>query len=231
METLMNVVVVVMLGMTMVFCWQLNKKIIELRQSKQYMLDLVKNFDSAVINTHKSIMTLKETSTNATIELRTNVVKAEELVKDLAFLNQTGTAIADNLENFVHNAKNFALTTKKLLAEMAKRQELAAKDVAASIEKGEEDEQAPESKSGGVAAKMSGDGAIQGGAQGRGEDFSEMRLDFAIDGDVLGEFLDHGLDIIPIGLATGNVANNLGKNLDSKTGEMPNKQATAGTKF
>jgi hypothetical protein len=93
-----DVVVILLLTVTIYFCWRLNTKISEIRGSRQDLIDLVKTFDQAVVKTNKNISDLREMSTSSTDELQAYVEKAGELLKDLAFMTDTAAHLADRLE-------------------------------------------------------------------------------------------------------------------------------------
>jgi hypothetical protein len=97
-DIILNSLVIILLSLTILFCWKLNKKIIELKSSKTDMLNLVKSFDTAIVKTNKSISDLKVMSANSTVELQNYLNKATELINDLSFMTETASKLADRLE-------------------------------------------------------------------------------------------------------------------------------------
>ncbi len=95
---ILDVIVILMLVVTITFCWRLNNKILELKSSRKDLTDLVKTFDTAIIKTHKNISDLKSMSASSTQELQSYLGKANELIGDLSFMTETAAKLADRLE-------------------------------------------------------------------------------------------------------------------------------------
>ncbi|AIF81893.1 hypothetical protein I862_06695 [endosymbiont of Acanthamoeba sp. UWC8] len=106
MDIVLNITVISLLIITIGFCWRLNKKIIELKDSKKDLGILVQTFDAAIIKTHKSIADLKVMSQTSSVELQQYVDKAGELISDLSFMTNTAAKLADRLENAIGVARN-----------------------------------------------------------------------------------------------------------------------------
>ncbi|MDJ1407541.1 MAG: hypothetical protein MRQ13_04085 [Candidatus Midichloria sp.] len=70
MNYLLEIIVILLLGMTVMFCWRLNSKITEIKSSRKDMASLVKVFDKAIINTNNSLGALKEASANSAADLK-----------------------------------------------------------------------------------------------------------------------------------------------------------------
>lgn len=105
MDIILNITVISLLIITIAFCWRLNKKIIELKDSKKDLGALVQTFDAAIIKTHKSIADLKVMSQTSSAELQQYVDKAGELISDLSFMTNTAAKLADRLENAIGIAR------------------------------------------------------------------------------------------------------------------------------
>ena len=101
MEWILNGIIIILLSCTIVFCWRLNNKIVELRDNKKDLLSLIGTFDNAIVTAHNSIKTLKETSYNASEDLRRYVDKSHELISDLSFMTDAANKAADDLEKAV----------------------------------------------------------------------------------------------------------------------------------
>jgi regulatory protein YycI of two-component signal transduction system YycFG len=102
---IVEIIVISLLITTIFFCWKLNAKIMELRDSRKDISELVKTFDVAIIKTHKSIADLKTMSANSSQELQSYVNKAGELIEDLAFMTETSARLADRLERAISTAR------------------------------------------------------------------------------------------------------------------------------
>ncbi len=95
---ILDIAVMLMLFVTITFCWRLNNKILELKSSRKDLTELVKTFDTAIIKTHKNISDLKSMSSSSTAELQSYLGKANELIGDLSFMTETAAKLADRLE-------------------------------------------------------------------------------------------------------------------------------------
>lgn len=102
---LIDGIVISLLIVTIAYCWKLNNKILELKNSKQDLLGLVKTFDNAIAKTHRNISELKAMSSSSTAELQSYLQKANELVGDLSFMTETATKLADRLERGILDSR------------------------------------------------------------------------------------------------------------------------------
>ena len=115
MNYLLETIVIILLMMTVMFCWRLNSKITEIKSSRKDMASLVKIFDEAIINTNGSLNALKEASAIAAIDLKKYGIKSNELIKELAFMNDTAVRLADRLENIVIEAREIEIRCADLI--------------------------------------------------------------------------------------------------------------------
>ena len=102
---ILDIVVVLLLVMTIVFCWRLNAKILELKEGRKDLIDLIKSLDAAVIKTNTNIHDLKLMTESSAIELSALVQKAQEVIEDLGFMNDTAAKLADRLENDISESR------------------------------------------------------------------------------------------------------------------------------
>jgi chromosome segregation ATPase len=104
-SAILDIVVITLLLVTIMFCWRLNNKILELKHNRRDLTDLVKTFDTAIIKTHKNISELKGMSASSTAELQSYLSKANELIGDLSFMTETASKLADRLEKNIVDMK------------------------------------------------------------------------------------------------------------------------------
>lgn len=97
--------VMALLILTIIFCWRLNNKIIELKSGRKDLLELIKTLDSAIIKTNANIGELKVMTQNSALELNTLVNQAQELISDLNFMNDTAHRLADRLDNSISESR------------------------------------------------------------------------------------------------------------------------------
>lgn len=102
---LIDACVIGLLVVTIAYCWRLNNRIMELKNSKEDLNNLVKTFDVAIQKTHRNISDLKEMSSSTTAELQTYLEKANELVGDLSFMTETASKLADRLERGIIDSR------------------------------------------------------------------------------------------------------------------------------
>jgi ABC-type transporter Mla subunit MlaD len=126
MEYALNIAVIILSTITILFCMRLNSKIMELRNSKKDLGDLVQTFDNAIVKTHKNIADLKQMSQSSATELHQYVEKASELISDLSFMTDTASSLADRLEAAIRAARQEALRYKSSApaAELTNHQEI-----------------------------------------------------------------------------------------------------------
>jgi len=98
--------VISLLLVTILYCWRLNNKIVDLKNSKKDLNTLVKTFDVAIQKTHRNISDLKEMSSSTTAELQIYLEKANELVGDLSFMTETASRLADRLERGIIDSRS-----------------------------------------------------------------------------------------------------------------------------
>ncbi|MDF2966180.1 MAG: hypothetical protein K0Q51_1568 [Rickettsiaceae bacterium] len=119
---IIDIAVILLLVMTIIFCWRLNNKIIELKSGRKDLLELVKTLDSAILKTNTNISELKVMSQNSAVELSGLVSQAQEYISDLNFMNETALKLADRLERNISDARYVA---EKLQTEYSNRHKVA----------------------------------------------------------------------------------------------------------
>lgn len=102
---IIDITVICLLLMTIMFCWRLNSKIMELKSGRRDLLELVKTLDAAILKTNTNITELKVMSQNSAVELSHLVSKAQEYIGDLNFMNETAAKLADRLERNISDAR------------------------------------------------------------------------------------------------------------------------------
>ncbi|MDZ5762374.1 hypothetical protein Cyrtocomes_00753 [Candidatus Cyrtobacter comes] len=104
MNYLFDISIFVLLAMTIVFCWRLNGKLLELKRSRNDISKLVRVFDESIIRTSQSISELKEASAKASEELRKSCYKTHELINEISFATDTSSRILRDLEEAISKA-------------------------------------------------------------------------------------------------------------------------------
>ncbi len=101
---LFDISIFILLTMTIMFCWRLNSKLLELKRSRNDISKLVRVFDESIIRTNQSISELKEASAKASEELRKSCYKTHELINEISFATDTSSRILRDLEDAVSRA-------------------------------------------------------------------------------------------------------------------------------
>ena len=115
--TILDIIILLVLGVTIVFCWKLNNKITELKSNKSEMIDFVKSLDNTIINAHKSVVSLKEVTQNASDERQKYVKEGNELANDLSFMIDSGNRLISRMEKAIETVKALEVSIEEKLEE------------------------------------------------------------------------------------------------------------------
>ncbi|MBM3513055.1 MAG: hypothetical protein FJX59_05000 [Alphaproteobacteria bacterium] len=110
-ETILNLVVIVLLVPTIVYAVILNRRLTALRTSRDELAKVVGSFNDATLRAEAGIPKLKKATTEANLALKDRVEKAQTLRDDLAFMIERAEELATRLEGAVRNARSEALPT------------------------------------------------------------------------------------------------------------------------
>lgn len=108
MALVLNYLIAFLLLVTILYCWRLNKRIVELHRGKKELLTLLKAFDQAILRAEESTKTLKHTSMNVGKALQEDVDKARFLVEDLNFMIDRAASVTDKLEKHIQASRHIA---------------------------------------------------------------------------------------------------------------------------
>lgn len=95
---LVNVLMVVLLGITIGYCWVLNRRIRILQDSKSELAQLLKHFDESTKRASESIIALQTASKKIGETIQARIDRANFLLDDLAFLTEKGGKLANQIE-------------------------------------------------------------------------------------------------------------------------------------
>lgn len=104
-EIIIDSFVLLLLALTIYYCSKLNQRITEMQNNKHELLAVIRTFDEAVKTTQVNMQELKTLTRTTGSELQIQIKRAEELLGDLAFLNDAATNNANRLEKLLSNAK------------------------------------------------------------------------------------------------------------------------------
>ena len=95
---LLNVVIVVLLAVTIGYCWMLNRRIRILQDSKSELAQLLKYFDESTQRASESIIALQTASKKIGENIQFRIDKANYLLEDLTFMIERGNKLASQME-------------------------------------------------------------------------------------------------------------------------------------
>ncbi|MBL0318545.1 MAG: hypothetical protein IPP74_04535 [Alphaproteobacteria bacterium] len=97
---ILDLIISVLLVWTIIFCWQLNKKIASIRGSKKALEGFVGNFDRVIGEADRILRDLKSIDRD-TSELRRSIDKAQHLIDELSIVTTSAVRVADRLERSI----------------------------------------------------------------------------------------------------------------------------------
>lgn len=110
MMVVLDFIIAIMLMISIIYTWQLNKKIVEFHSSKEEFSYLVKTLDNAILRAELGIDELKTLSNKVSIDLNGKLDKAKFFSDDLAFMTDRASILADKLEAVITEARKFEKT-------------------------------------------------------------------------------------------------------------------------
>lgn len=95
---LINAVIIVLLAITIGYCWLLNRRIKVLQDSRGELAQLLKHFDDSTQRASESIVALQGASKKIGDNIQNRIDKANYLLDDLSFMIEKGNKIANQME-------------------------------------------------------------------------------------------------------------------------------------
>ncbi len=105
MSVLLDVLLVVLLTATVVYCFVLNRRLGQLRNAQGDMAAMVRSFDESTERARSSIDDLKHTAGAVGLELEGRISKARDMLDELQLVTTSGERVADRIEKGVDNRK------------------------------------------------------------------------------------------------------------------------------
>ncbi|MDF1732175.1 MAG: DUF6468 domain-containing protein [Minwuia sp.] len=106
MNLLLDVLLVVLLTATVIYCFRLNRRLGQLRNAQGDMAALVQSFDQSTERARSSIDELKSTAGAVGLELEARVAKARDMLDELQLVTTSGERVADRIEKGVDSRKS-----------------------------------------------------------------------------------------------------------------------------
>ena len=123
----LDLVTVLLLGVTITYAVILNRRLSGFRKQKQEMETFIALFDEATERAATSLHRLKTVAEQTGGDLQGNVDKASALFDELSFMVDRGNAIADRLEQTASSANKAARAKREVGIETIAEEEEAAR--------------------------------------------------------------------------------------------------------
>lgn len=117
---ILDISVLIVLCITIVFCYKLNNKIIHLKASKDEMEKLIQSFDTIVINANNSIINLKETTEKANITRQNYLKEANDLANDLSIMISSGNRLIQSSDEAMKALEDLLIKINSLKDQVSK---------------------------------------------------------------------------------------------------------------
>jgi len=121
---ILDLTILIVLGITIAFCWNLNKKILSLKENKKEMIDFIKGLDSTIIKAHHSIVALKEATETAAFERNKSFEEANQLAKDLSFMIDSGNRLIGRIERLIERGNSLEELLERRLNKLEQKSEI-----------------------------------------------------------------------------------------------------------
>jgi len=111
---ILDISILVVLCLTIMFCWKLNNRIIALQQNKAEMEVFIKSLDEVIINAHNSIMTLKETTEKADLTRQNYLAEANQLANDLSIMISSGNRLMQRSDENIKTMQDLLIAIDRI---------------------------------------------------------------------------------------------------------------------
>lgn len=119
---ILDISILVVLCMTIVFCLKLNSRIIALQNNKAELEGFIKSLDTAIINSHRSILNLKEITEKAEASRQKYVTEANELANELSTMISSGNRLMQRSDENIKAMEDLLIKVEKVKAEAIQEQ-------------------------------------------------------------------------------------------------------------
>ena len=97
-KLLLDTLIIVLLALTISYCWLLNRRIKILQDSRSELAQLLKYFDESTTRASESIVALQTASKKIGENIQNRIEKATYAMDDLSFMIEKANKLADQLE-------------------------------------------------------------------------------------------------------------------------------------
>lgn len=107
-KLILDLIVSVLLGVTIVYCTKLNRRIRVLQDSKSELAGLIQQFDASTQQATRSINEIHVVSKKINESIKAKLDKANYIVDDLSFMIEKGNKLADRMESDIAGTRKAA---------------------------------------------------------------------------------------------------------------------------
>ncbi len=122
----LDVLLLLMIGVCIVYCWILNQRIRDLHNSRIEFARMIKEFDAAVIKAEHCISDLSVLGKNATDQVKKASDTAEEVIEELKTIYTIGDKVGTKLESAIMEARKQQKALE--MANKSKKQQYKTED-------------------------------------------------------------------------------------------------------
>jgi hypothetical protein len=103
---MIDYIILTILGISLIYTWQLNGKIQSLKNAKEDLSILMQGFDEAIMRAEMSIKELRQFSANTLNDIQTKVNEAKQISNELSFLTDRAIELNEKLEKSTITSKS-----------------------------------------------------------------------------------------------------------------------------
>lgn len=102
---ILDYIILISLFVAIFYSWRMNKKIIDLKNTKNELARVMQTFNAAIIKAEQNIEELKQLSEGVSTDIHKKIEKANYLNHDLSFMIDRAAEISENLSNKIALSK------------------------------------------------------------------------------------------------------------------------------
>jgi SMC interacting uncharacterized protein involved in chromosome segregation len=102
---IIDVTIAILMLLTIIYLWRLNRKIDSLRSYKQEFIELIKVFDDSILKADSCLEEMKKIGGKSLNDVKQRFEQAKYIADDLAFLTDRASDLADKIEVRIREAK------------------------------------------------------------------------------------------------------------------------------
>lgn len=118
-ELAADAIVAILLAVTVAYCFQLNRRLTELRADQEALSGLVNELNQATARAQEGVFQLRSVSQEAEDTLRKEVSRARALSDELSLITEAGGNLADRIESGLTDARRSKGETSAKSAKVA----------------------------------------------------------------------------------------------------------------